>query len=91
MMDAVDEFLEHHGVKGMKWGVVREKAASAGSRIDRHVAESSSKRKAVELGAAFVATTLVTGGNVPLAALVVGGSAGYLAIRQKHRQAKTEK
>lgn len=32
-MDTVDEFLEHHGVKGMRWGVRKKTDRSAKPRI----------------------------------------------------------
>ena len=32
-MSELEDILKHHGVKGMKWGVIRSKASKAGSSI----------------------------------------------------------
>jgi hypothetical protein len=60
----VDEFLEHHGVKGMRWGVqnVRDTAASIGRKLKSPAATTAKKLAkpvvgiaATGIGAAWVA------------------------------------
>ena len=56
------DFLEHHGIKGMKWGVIRTKTQSAVSRGKEKVKESKEKHEAKksEKAAANKAKTLST-------------------------------
>ena len=56
------DFLEHHGIKGMKWGVIRSKTQSAVSRGKEKVKESKEKHEAKksEKAAANKAKTLST-------------------------------
>lgn len=43
-MDPVEEILQHHGIKGMKWGVRRQSSSSGGgSRGDRKTAKRTAK------------------------------------------------
>lgn len=44
-MDVVDDILQHHGVKGMRWGV-RKSTTGAPSRSERRAAKSLAKRDA---------------------------------------------
>ena len=42
--DLSEEFLEHHGILGMKWGVRKERATGKG-RISKHKAKKLRKRR----------------------------------------------
>ena len=44
-MDSIDDILQHAGVKGMKWGVVRSKSAKAAAKAGK-VASSGAKKVA---------------------------------------------
>lgn len=44
-MSELDEILKHHGVKGMRWGVVRSKVSSAGSAVKKGVSTVADKAK----------------------------------------------
>lgn len=61
--DEIDEyFLEHTGVKGMKWGVRRSKSRESKSQTqttDKHRPKIDSKPILIAAGASFVAHFLV--------------------------------
>lgn len=44
-MSELEEVLKHHGVKGMKWGVIRSRASNAGSAIKKGTSRVSEKAK----------------------------------------------
>lgn len=46
MYEDVDDFLMHYGVKGMKWGVVRSKAATARTKVAAANANHQAKKEA---------------------------------------------
>ena len=52
-----DGTLVHYGVKGMKWGVIRDNARSAGSKAKAELKNPSGKTRAV--GTAAVAVGLL--------------------------------
>lgn len=88
MGNAVDNFLAHYGVKGMKWGVIRksDKPADPSSRQIRATAKYLRKGFDLEVaqkkaaGRIKVENILLATGGVVLAA-----GAGYVAYRQAER------
>lgn len=73
------ETLEHHGIKGMKWGVRRERASSG----QPHQGLSTKKKVAIGVGvtaaivgAGVVAYKLHQNGKLPISSLRGGASKG---------------
>lgn len=62
----VDEFLAHHGIKGMHWGV-RKDQSSAGSGEQPPPSDHAKLKKAAKIGGAVVVTAAVIAGSVYLA------------------------
>ena len=99
--DTVDDYLEHAGKKGMRWGV--RKAKEMGSKIDKassqpvsvqQVAKSKKVRGAV-LGAAAGLTAAYIGQQKgkPMSYLklsVIGAGAGFMAGRASESAKKTK-
>lgn len=75
--DAVLDFLEHHGVKGMQWGVRRQQAATVGRAIGRGAAATgrATGRGAMATGRFIKAhkkeTAIVIGTGALIAAAVL--------------------
>lgn len=76
-MSDIEDYLAHHGVKGMKWGVRRAASSASGVLSNKkvkaavqtgRVALSSPKVRKEAVGAAKVAFTIGKYGVVPLAA-----------------------
>lgn len=59
----VEEFLEHHGVKGMHWGVRRARSSSAGNS---GVPDHSKRNKALKVGGTVLAVAVVAAGTAYL-------------------------
>lgn len=92
-------FLEHHGVKGMKWGVRRaqKKQEKAQKRLDKAASDSKVMN---QHGGRVLAGTLLAGGaafvyskrrmmNTPMTAVVMGGSMmASSALLKKHYSQK---
>ena len=72
-LEIVDNFLAHFGVKGMKWGVIRDKSNSPGT-LSRSAGNTSSGRQ--------IARGKVMGGGATLAEAHLAGlkSTGHRAI-----------
>lgn len=47
MSDEVDDFLEHHGVKGMKWGARRQRSLDRIERVANSTASTRDKLHAL--------------------------------------------
>lgn len=60
-----DSYLEHHGVKGMKWGVRKEKISSGKAR--RNSSYSSSPRKKMSTGKKVAIGVLAAAGTIAAA------------------------
>ena len=61
MSQAVDAFLAHYGVKGMKWGVRKDRSSNSGDRLKLSLKDPQVKRAAI-VGAsvtAIVATAFI--------------------------------
>ena len=59
-----DVYLEHFGVKGMKWGVSKKRAIAVG--IGTAVAVKTLGVVPVAVGAAFIFKTMKSKGNTPV-------------------------
>ena len=44
-MSELEDILKHHGVKGMKWGVIRSKASKAGGSVKKAAASATKAAK----------------------------------------------
>lgn len=44
-MSELEEVLKHHGVKGMKWGVIRSKVSKAGGAVKKTAGKAAGKVK----------------------------------------------
>lgn len=60
----VDEFLEHYGVKGQKWGVRQKKSSK--SKTGLKIAVGVAGVAVIAAGAVFTATMLKSMGKVPI-------------------------
>lgn len=68
--DEIDNyFLEHHGVKGQKWGVRRSKGRAAGRTQAIKKGVIRGKSRSEKAGMAFTATLLAATGFLTLAAI----------------------
>jgi hypothetical protein len=65
---AVDEFLEHYGVKGMRWGVVNDDDTSedSSSSAEKKPRFTDKQKKAMLIGAGVAGTLLVAYGGYKL-------------------------
>lgn len=70
--DAVDAFLAHYGVKGMRWGVRKERDASG---------ETTSNRVFNKRNAAIAGGVVAIGAGVTLAILAKNGTIATSAIK----------
>ena len=84
-MDA-EEFLEHYGVKGMKWGVRKKNDSSSNSPKKRSKAKTAVKVGAVVVGTAAIATVIAKSGSKPASSMrsgphfAVSGPKGSLSV-----------
>jgi hypothetical protein len=94
--ETVDEFLEHHGTKGMRWGVRKERS-SGGNRPSSKTSHRPTVDTALAVGGTvalvFVSRMLFANGNVPVSSLVKAGgiTAAALVTRRmllRHRNTK---
>lgn len=60
-MTTAEEFLVHYGVKGMRWGVIREKAGSARTRATAAIRGIDKKKAAVVAGSVLTAAAVAAG------------------------------
>lgn len=73
--DEVDEFLEHFGIKGMRWGVRKERSSSNEPKppLDKKALVKKVAIGvgviAVAVGAAYAAKSISQSGNVPVSSL----------------------
>lgn len=73
--DEVDEFLEHFGVKGMRWGVRKER--SSGDEVKAPLDKKALAKKvavgagaiAVAVGAAYLASSVAKNSNTTISSL----------------------
>jgi hypothetical protein len=79
MTDSVDDFLMHHGVKGMRWGVHKKNDASTTSSSTESVNQNrrslTDKQKKILIGAAFVVGAVGLG----IAAHKIGASRAFMS------------
>lgn len=67
MSMTTDEFLEHHGIKGMKWGVRKERSGSSGQYSTNPGSDHAKLKKAAKIGGGVLAAAAVTAGAIYLA------------------------
>jgi hypothetical protein len=73
-----EEFLEHYGVKGMKWGVRNERKPSGGSNGTTKSNKPQAKAGVVDPATVYFATLLAAQGGLSAARLVDSGNARVL-------------
>lgn len=81
MSDDLDNFLEHHGVKGMKWGVRKAEGSSASSPTRRPVPRPSGasvKYVGKELAFGSIGPAAMLMGLGPPVSIALGISVGVL-------------
>jgi hypothetical protein len=67
MADTVEEFLEHFGVKGMKWGVRKDRSGASGQSSSNPGSDHAKLKKAAKIGGGVLAAAAVTAGAIYLA------------------------
>jgi hypothetical protein len=73
MSEQVEDFLEHHGVVGMKWG--KHKAGSGGSGGGKSAAKTERKAVRKEILKDAIASTKAHKGRAAASLILVGPSA----------------
>lgn len=82
--ETVDDFLEHFGKKGMKWGVRKDKDSN-----DRE--QLSGKRKAAIVAGSAAAVLVMRRVSISPVAQMAGGAAGGLAVNAILKRRGAEK
>lgn len=77
MTTELDNFLEHYGVKGMKWGVTKSGSSSSSSPARRPLSPNA-KYVAKELGFGSIAPAAMIMGLGPPLSIALGISVGVL-------------
>lgn len=83
--DENDDFLEHYGVKGMKWGVRKRRPASSGRR--------RSSQKAAQARATLGRGLKAVGGKIVAGSKVLGRvtATKVSELSERHKERKAEK
>lgn len=72
-MTTVDEFLEHHGVKGQRWGVRSSSDKSGGKKLSRHERRAAAKQAKQEETAKKVADLMNAALKQPTSLIQLNG------------------